>query len=606
MRNPILYLIIIGVCILSSCNMQQRGSGALPKELVQAENIMYENPDSALHILQAMPIPSEKEAHATWALLLTQAKYRCLVEQNDSLINISYEYFNKKEDSEKKALLLYLKGGLLYEKNQYEHALKYYLKAEEEIERIPNDTLGYLITSHICMIYAYQKLYDYAIEYGWKSNKHAMKSKHINYIIMSYIRIARANGTVDLEEAVNCYEKAISIANEHKLMNLKASALVEVAGVYKHDGIKNYSKALSCIKEAMRIRDKKTDQSYIVLGDLFRRMHEPDSAYYYLSKAAGSKNIHTSRSAYKSLYDMSQEIGHYKEAVEYSSKMWEMQDSINNIAREKILIEMQEKYDRQKVINEKNKAEKRGLTILCVSIGLIGIIILCYQWKILRQNRELKKKEKELTYFVNQLNENKQIIAQNIVRIKELEGKEEISAEQQREKQESIEEMQKQNETLENKNKNLQQKIDEYTATMAEKSKELEGLRALSERNLYLHKRELFLCNELLKKEELIVTVKKNPKFLDVIQWRDIMDKTNTIYDNYTVRLQTRIPELTENDIRICCLIKLSFSNGDIAKILSISPASVSRQKLRLKERIIQQVGSLGNNVLLDIWLKEF
>ena len=74
MRNPILYLIIIGVCILSSCNMQQRGSGALPKELVQAENIMYENPDSALHILQAMPIPSEKEAHATWALLLTQAK----------------------------------------------------------------------------------------------------------------------------------------------------------------------------------------------------------------------------------------------------------------------------------------------------------------------------------------------------------------------------------------------------------------------------------------------------------------------------------------------------------------------------------------------------
>ena len=606
MKHIYLYLIIIVTCILSSCNLGGRGKGVLPKELIQAENIMYENPDSALQILQKMTIPTEKEAHATWALFLTQAKYRCLIEQNDSLINISYEYFNKKEDSERKALLLYLKGGLLYEKNQYEHALKFYLKAEEEIERIPNDTLGYLITSHICMIYAYQKLYDYAIEYGWKSNKHAMKSKHINYIIMSYIRIARANGTVDLEEAVNCYEKAISIANEHKLINLKASALVEVAGVYKHDDIKNYSKALSCIKEAMRIRENKTDQSYIVLGDLFRRMNEPDSAYCYLSKAARSKNIHTSRSAYKSLYDMSQDLGHYKEAVEYSSKMWEMQDSINNIAREKILIEMQEKYDQQRVINEKNKAEKRGLIILCVSIGVIGIIITCYQRKILHQSKILKRKEKELTDFVNQLNENKQVIAKNTARIKELEGKEELSTEMQKEKEKSIDEMQKQNKSLENLNQDLLLKIDEYTANMAEKSKEIERLRILSDKNLYLHKRELFLCNELLKKEEFVNKIKKNPKPLDVIQWRDIMSKTDAIYDNYTIRLRTRIPELTENDIRICCLIKLSFSNGDVAKILSISPTSVSRQKLRLKERIIQQVGSLGDNVLLDIWLKEF
>lgn len=299
-------------------------------------------------------------------------------------------------------------------------------------------------------------------------------------------------------------------------------------------------------------------------------------------------------------------LNDYKKSTDYSVQLWKVNDSISEIEKNRALIEIQEKYDQQKVINEKNKAEKRGLIILCASIGVIGIIMTCYQWKVLCQNRELKKKEQELTYFVNQLNENKQIIAQNIVRIKELEGKEEISTEQQKENQESIIEMQKQNETLKNKNKNLQQKIDEYTATMAEKSKELEGLGALSEKNIYLHKRELFLCCELLKKEEFVNKIKKNPRPLDAIQWRDIMSKADAIYDNYTIRLRTRIPELTENDIRICCLIKLSFSNGDIAKILGISPTSVSRQKLRLKERIIQQVGSLGDNVLLDIWLREF
>ena len=71
----------------------------LSAELQRAEDLMYPHPDSALHILQAMTPPEDELNRATWALLLTQAKYRCLIEQNDSLINISYEYFNKKENS---------------------------------------------------------------------------------------------------------------------------------------------------------------------------------------------------------------------------------------------------------------------------------------------------------------------------------------------------------------------------------------------------------------------------------------------------------------------------------------------------------------------------
>lgn len=128
-----------------------------------------------------------------------------------------------------------MKGGLFYDNNQYEEALKFYLDAEKEIEKIPNDTLGFLIDSHICMIYAYQKLYDYAIKYGWKSYKHAIQSQNPNYLVLSYIRIARANADVDIEESIKCYEKAMHIADEHNLMNLKATALIEIAGRYYHE-----------------------------------------------------------------------------------------------------------------------------------------------------------------------------------------------------------------------------------------------------------------------------------------------------------------------------------------------------------------------------------
>lgn len=51
---------------------------------------------------------------------------------------------------------------------------------------------------------------------------------------------------------------------------------------------------------------------------------------------------------------------------------------------------------------------------------------------------------------------------------------------------------------------------------------------------------------------------------------------------------------------------KLRFSNGDIANMLAISPTSVSKRKLRLKERIVQEIGSLGENQSLDLWLMEY
>lgn len=40
--------------------------------------------------------------------------------------------------------------------------------------------------------------------------------------------------------------------------------------------------------------------------------------------------------------------------------------------------------------------------------------------------------------------------------------------------------------------------------------------------------------------------------------------------------------------------------------IPAISPTSVSKRKLRLKERIVQEIGSLGENQSLDLWLMEY
>ncbi len=87
---------------------------------------------------------------------------------------------------------------------------------------------------------------------------------------------------------------------------------------------------------------------------------------------------------------------------EYSNKLWFYQDSIGKTDRNKALIEMQEKYDQQKIINENNLSQiKKDRTIRNVLIALIilsfiiAITNYLYQRKIVSQNKRYRRKKKK-------------------------------------------------------------------------------------------------------------------------------------------------------------------------------------------------------------------
>lgn len=133
MRNTYYIVVILAIIIITiaACSKKGNTSVLLP-ELIQAEAIIYEHPDSALHLLQKMQIPkaSHKLENATWALLMTQAKYKMFIKQNDSLANIAYTYFMKRENAQRKALVLYLKGGILHKSKKIEEAQKFFWKPQ--------------------------------------------------------------------------------------------------------------------------------------------------------------------------------------------------------------------------------------------------------------------------------------------------------------------------------------------------------------------------------------------------------------------------------------------------------------------------------------------
>ena len=607
-------LIISIIISLISCTHNKNYPTAFQPELAKAEAMMYRYPDSALHILQGIQpdIPSENEQYATWALLMTQAQYKNQIEQSDSLINIAYSYFTKHDNAQRKALALYYKGILRHESHHAEDALSFYLEAATEIEKTNDYQLGFLINSEVGLMYLYRKLNDYAMEYFEKAHHNAELSNNQTYIAFSFIYIARAfSQKKQYNKAIEYYEKAIKIGQVNNYPTILASAMNETSFLFLKTG--ENKKALQYAKDCIKI--KKTDQRIFSLGDTYRYLKMYDSAYFYLNQACLSPNIHTARSAYQALYYISQEEKDYKKAVEYSNKLWFYQDSIGKTDRNKALIEMQEKYDQQKIINENNLSQikkdriiRNVLIALIILSFIIAITNYLYQRKIVSQKQEILEKEEKIRYFTMKIHENETLINRNKMRIEELtiqmEGSLEIK-EQWKEQNKIRQEIQQQNETLKLENNNLQNHISNYAQSLKEKSKELEAMEHLSKENQYLHKREAFLCNQLIKQTELFNKL-KTTKYIDNKLWQEIKEKIDLLFDNYTKRLYHQIPSLTDGDIQICCLIKLRFSNGDIANMLAISPTSVSKRKLRLKERIVQEIGSLGENQSLDLWLMEY
>lgn len=622
-RERVLNWMVILSIVFTGCTQKKDAAQTLLPSLMKAEHIMYEHPDSALHILQEMQMPasSDKLQNATWALLLTQAKYKNYIEEvaDSTLINIAYDYFMQQEDAQRRAMVLYYRGILCKKTGKTEETQKLYLMATEEVNKIEDYELAHLIYIELGEFYVFRGLHEDALQNFEKALHYAKLANNDKYICSSYISLAKATSALNqMNTSIEFYQKAIQLAEKIKDNYLCSGAMTELAGIYTN--IKDYQSALKYAQKALLIKEtdriESLGQNFFVLGEIYYHLAISDSAYYYLNKALYSSSIYTVRSAYQGLYYLSRNNQEYEKMSAYCEQLLHYQDSIQVLNKSRELAEMQKKYDQQKIINENSRLEmdKKNMLnmILLAGIGIavgIAVMIYVYQKKLLRKERLLQRKEEEINQNTIKIQENEMIIVRNRNRMEELTVQIEENKgvqEQLEERHKALAEIQQQNESLKQENETLQKNIDKYSSTLNEKSNELNRLEILAKENQRLRDRETYLSSLLIKDIKVIKNLKDKKAPIDVWQWEEIKKNINLLFDNYTIRLSQVIPSMTESDLQICCLIKLRFSNPDIANILDISPTSVSKRKFRLKERIIQKLGSLGESHTLDLWLLEF
>ena len=543
--KQIIYAVIIlhSILINSGCNGNKTADKLMP-ELEQAEKVMFDHPDSSLHILESMEIPSsrtDKENHALWCLLTSQAKVKQLMKiSSDSLVRIAYDYYKPTNNARRKAMSALYMGNINYNLGHIEEAMKYYLEGKSEVEKTEDYKTGYLIMSSLGKLYLYRNLTDYALESCTKAYDYAVRDSNLRYQMGALQYLARCYCISNkLPKAIESYQRCSAIAAELGLKNTDYYYDIqrEIALVYTNSH--KIEKSLS-ILQSFPIEYR----PFSLIGKNYFHLGKLDSAFYYLNKALNTDNIYTKASIYEYLYRLSENPKYNQYLKTYCDSLLFYNDSIIAIDKGKQIIAYKEKYNNEKLITEKQKLEleKANITywwmFTVVIVLLLGILLI---YIYLRKRITIQKKEEELTSLALQLHQKELEVEKNESYIVELQSQ---FAENNKKKElyieqiEALKNLKKENERLSLEKNMLHEKIASYSIS----SHELSNVKTLSDRLLLLEKREKELCSLLLTQIPFLRNLHLKPVYLNDTELSDICQVTDNIFHNFTVSIRRNAP----------------------------------------------------------------
>lgn len=225
--------------------------------------------------------------------------------------------------------------------------------------------------------------------------------------------------------------------------------------------------------------------------------------------------------------------------------------------------------------------------------GVFSVIMFSISGAMLFSLVRFKKERHHRNYLIT-LSENEQRLRNNEREREELEEclKEMLLTDEEREEvHSSLTNLMEHGSRLDKENESLRARLKEYEDNPV--PRELELLRKEGERVRMLDGQVQALASAMIDADEVVKQLRIQSKFLADSQWDYLQKLTDRVYKGASKRLVMRFPQLTPADSQLCMLIRLHFSNAQIATLIAVSPASVSQQKFRLKKRMMQADGGL-------------
>ncbi|WP_456087831.1 tetratricopeptide repeat protein [Parabacteroides sp.] len=607
--SSIFLLLIFG---LIAC---QKHSHVLPL-LQEAETLMPGHPDSSLILLESVRFPEKlsEEDYATWCLLVTQARDKNYVKHtSDSVINVAVRFFEKQKDPLQYAKSLYYKGRVFQDQKKIEEAAELFVKAFDVGKDCLDYNLLFLISSRLGTLYGKQDLAKEALTVYQKSYQYAIQSGDSSCLSFAYSYLGRAYGlSEEWEQSLSYYEKALSIATRIKDSQATNLAMNEYVAVCvnadRSDKITNYEDLLLETDEDEYNRTGNLEQFYLTAGDMYRHIEKYDEAILYLNKTLQSENLYTLAGGCQCLYLLYEEMKQYEKAVHYNNMNRMYTDSIQKLESRKAIMEIKSKYDYEKMQKENLQLK---LNILYVVGGsLIGLFAI--SWAAFVKMKKNRRRMKDKIQLISDLKAQQETLLQKLdVNVqKQKKNLSEITflSDQLETSQQGLRELQNAMALLKG-GEGLKKDVDDLSRQLEMKSVsicEMEKCRSmLIDENKKLEKKNLDfeqtirllrenICKLNIDKAQetlnavsfaLIIKMRKEKAPLQDNEWAELFLIVNLLHKNLIDRLSTSFPQLNHEDLKLCCLVKLMFTNEEISSILAVQEDALAKRKRRLSTK---------------------
>lgn len=590
MKN-VLYLLLLLPLVLFSCS---KSTSVPSPELVKAESLMLTDADSALSILSAMPVPTNKAQYATWCLLLTQAQDKNYIRHtSDSLIQIALHYFAKHADLRRQATALYYAGRVQDDLDHKEEATEYYVQAFDRAEQVKDYRLMALASNYLGRIYRQMGLKDRALAQQVLSYSSNLLAKDTIGVIYSLRGIGTCYLHLDkLDSALTYYQKAHNLSGQMK-DTLMGALLNDIAIVYREQN--QLDQSIVYFRKAI---DKTTKQinlypTYSALGGAYLIQRQLDSAACYLLQSTQSYNYYTKAGSYTRLYDLEKLRGNYKQATAYNDLYLQYRDSVDNMELKKSVAAIESKYDHEKqqnAIKDLNfKKNKQANNYIFLVFGLICAIMFVY---ILLQRR-LNKKEKELQVRKKQLEDNEIQIKENQLLITS--NNKELEALLSTNKME-FEEKQNENEVLIKQNEELMQENEKLCLDINKKETELKKGKVYENRIGEVNTIKKYLIQ--MERNRVERSISQNSELKPLLlckqeknvyrqkNWEEVIFIIDGFYDGVITKLKKSFSSLSNEDILACSLLLIGFRNVEIAYVTGSDVGAMHKRIERLAKKL--------------------
>ena len=543
-------------------------------ELVQAEKLMSDYPDSTLQILYSIqePVKMAEANYADYCLLLTEAQDKTYYKfTSDSVIRIALDYYEATENKAKLPKVYYYMGRVCHTLRNAPQAISYYLKAKNAL---PKDT-DYALEARI-----YNQLGGLYVTLGFNENAAsayqeayrllslAGDSVNLPYMLRNLARTNEASEKKD--SAVYYYNKAIISAMEADNSVCEISSRMELVSIYLKEN--KLAEAEKHIEKAIDLySDRKFHpQTELILGKYLNATEQLDSARYYFNKSKDSTNLYTHAASIRELGLLEEKLQNYKQAVEYFHQYNTCKDSIEKLMDKTAVADMEHFYNYQQVENENNriKIEYRQEQLLhsrlYFSIAIVLILIVAYFFYYRqKKKKEMLLKEKDLLYKDEQYRKSRNKIEGNLHEIQVLKDALEKSSGQLDQLSQKL--IMTKKEFLEQENKQIE----------------------LSIHHVNLQRQKLILSPVYKEVKELA-----SDKILPQSVWLQFKAEIDSIYNVFEDKLRLLHPTMSEIEIKVCYLLKTEFNVSEIAILLGRAKPTITSCRKRLYEKISGISGS--------------